>query len=52
VGAKWGYIDAQGGIAIAPEFDEAYNFFKGLARVRIGEQWFYVDPAGRKRPLE
>ncbi|MDK1032231.1 MAG: WG repeat-containing protein, partial [Planctomycetia bacterium] len=35
---KWGYIDKSGKIIIKPQFDDAWFFSEGLARVGFGEQ--------------
>ena len=32
---KYGYIDTQGNIAIAPQYDEAGNFLEGLVAVAL-----------------
>jgi hypothetical protein len=40
-GKKWGYFDAAGRVVIEPQFDEAWDFSEGLARVRVGAE---VDP--------
>ena len=42
---KWGYIDRAATIVIPPQFDEAGDFFDGLAAVRIGRKWGYIDKA-------
>lgn len=46
-GGKWGYIDATGKMAIAPQFSEAYVFDKGLAQVRVGKHRGYIDHTGK-----
>ena len=46
-GAKWGYMDRQGKIVIAPQFDDAGDFFGGRAKVRKQEKWGYIDASGR-----
>lgn len=60
---KIGFADAQTGkIVIAPQYDGAYSFQKGFAKVSIGCQtitdgehrawtggtWFYIDKSGKK----
>ena len=32
---KWGYIDKNDKVVIEPQFDDAGNFFEGLATVKI-----------------
>lgn len=44
---SWGYIDAAGREAIAPQFNRAGRFSCGLARVRLNGVWGYIDKAGR-----
>jgi hypothetical protein len=51
-GSKWGYIDSSGKIAIKPQFDAAYQFHDGIARVMTGkwfesEKWSYIDTTGK-----
>jgi hypothetical protein len=31
VGGSWGYIDKTGALLIIPKFEEAHNFYEGLA---------------------
>ena len=42
----WGYIDTLGTVVIPYQFEEAYDFFCGRARVRIGGEWGYIDRDG------
>lgn len=44
---KTGYIDKAGRVAIAPRFDEGWDFSEGLAPVRIGDDWGYIDTTGK-----
>lgn len=44
---KWGYKDEFNNIIIEPRFDEAFSFSEGLARVRIGEKYFYINNEGK-----
>lgn len=48
VSQKWGYRNKYTGeVVIFWEFDEAHPFAaNGLARVRIGKEYGYIDPAG------
>jgi len=34
-------------VAISPQFDDAKLFYEGLARVRIGAKWGFIDKSGR-----
>jgi len=48
LGAKYGYIDKTGKVVIEPQFfDEAWDFYEGLAMVKVGDKWGYIDKAGR-----
>ncbi|MCW5553567.1 MAG: WG repeat-containing protein [Verrucomicrobiae bacterium] len=46
--AKYGYFDSAGTIRIAPEYDDALGFSDGLAAVRVGEEWFYINKIGKR----
>lgn len=46
IGARWGYIDASGAVAIAARFDDAQAFSEGRAGVRVGDVWGLIDPSG------
>ena len=43
---KYGYMDTQGNIAIAPQYDEAGNFSEGLVAVVLNGKSFFIDAAG------
>ena len=45
-GTKWGYIRG-GKLAIGTHFDEAGYFTEGLAAVKVGDKWGYIDTAAR-----
>lgn len=50
LGEKWGYIDKSGRVRITPQFDEAWPFSGGIARVRQGGLtglFGYIDTQGR-----
>ncbi len=42
----WGYR-SNDRTAIPPLYDEGFDFAEGLAAVRLGRTWHYIDPAGR-----
>ncbi|WP_418982032.1 WG repeat-containing protein [Alistipes sp.] len=42
----WGYRDGER-IVIPPLYDCGFDFSEGLAAVRLGKTWQYIDPAGR-----
>ncbi len=44
-GVPYQYVP--GFVAIAPTFDAADNFIQGLAKVRVGEKWGYIEPSGK-----
>lgn len=43
---KLGYIDKTGAFAIDPKYDDGEPFRDGLARVRLADQWLYIDREG------
>lgn len=46
-GLKWQYIDKTGQIAFPQEFDDAYDFSEGLARVWTDVKMHYIDKSGQ-----
>jgi hypothetical protein len=44
---KTGFIDKTGKIIINPQFDDAWGFREGLAKVWIGKKLGYVDKTGK-----
>ena len=44
---KWGFIDKQGKEVIPCRFDGAWDFSEGLAVVRIGDRWGFVNTEGK-----
>lgn len=47
LGDRYGFMDSQGAWRITPQYDEAWPFFNGKAKVREGTITFYVDKNGR-----
>jgi len=45
-GNKWGFVDSQG-IVIEPMFDLAFDFSEGLAAVKLGTSWSFIDRFAR-----
>lgn len=43
---KSGYIDKEGDLVIEAKFDDAKDFYEGLAPVRVGDKWGYIDKTG------
>jgi len=48
IGDKMGYIDQRGKIVIKPEFDMAFPFSRGVARVEIGMCYQEQKLSGRE----
>jgi hypothetical protein len=44
---KCGYIDRTGKIAIPLQFNEAYDYSEGLARVVVGDKFGFIDQTGK-----
>ena len=47
IAGKWGYLDANGTLALEPAWEDAAPFSEGLAAVRNGGLWGAVDRRGR-----
>lgn len=46
---KWGYMNSLGEMAIQPQYDYARTFSEeGLARVKKGEYYYFIDKAGNE----
>jgi hypothetical protein len=45
-GKKWGYLNAEGRLAIACKYAAAQPFSEGLAAVLFSEYWYYIDATG------
>jgi WG containing repeat len=43
----YGYVDRTGQVKIEPRYQNALPFFRGLARVKCGESFAYINPQGR-----
>ncbi|MDP9141436.1 MAG: WG repeat-containing protein [Pseudomonadota bacterium] len=41
-----GYVDVNGDIVIAAQFDQAFPFYDGLAVVRVGSKFGWIDRSG------
>ena len=46
IDGKYGFINVTGKWQIRPDFDEVKGFFHGLAAVRHGSMWGYIDSLG------
>lgn len=45
---KWGFIDTEGRMVIKAEFERAYSFKNGKAKVRKDGENFYINHRGEK----
>ncbi len=43
---KWGYIDDSGRMLLSPQYDLALDFSEGLAGVKVGDTFDYIDVYG------
>lgn len=43
---KYGYFDSTGTVRIKPQFDDAWGFSCGFARVKVNTKWYYIDKHG------
>lgn len=43
---RYGYIDRNGFVIIKPQYEEAYYYNGGLARVRVHNKYGFIDKAG------
>ncbi|HEY9296759.1 MAG TPA: WG repeat-containing protein, partial [Phormidium sp.] len=44
---KYGYIDQSGKVVITAQFDEAFDFSEGMAKVKIADKFGYIDRTGK-----
>jgi hypothetical protein len=44
---KWGYIDTKGNEVVPCKYDDIGEFSEGLAAVKEGDKWRYVDKTGK-----
>ncbi len=44
---RWGYINKEGEMMIAPEYHDAWNFHEGLAVVKVEWARGYIDREGK-----
>ena len=43
---KYGFIDEKGEFVVTPQYEEADNFYQGLAAVKINGKWGFIDKNG------
>lgn len=46
VNNQYGYIDIQGRMVLAPNYQSAYAFSEGLAVVKLSNKWIFIDAKG------
>jgi hypothetical protein len=46
-GIYLGYVNGQGDLVIPAQYEDAFDFHKGLARVKINDKWGFIDTTGR-----
>ncbi|MGZ0217241.1 MAG: WG repeat-containing protein [Acidimicrobiales bacterium] len=46
MGNKYGFIDRSGKMVINPQFDYADSFSEGLARVKLGNEFYKINKQG------
>ena len=46
MGEKYGFIDIKGNFVIPEEFDQVDIFSEGMARIKIGKLWGYINEQG------
>lgn len=44
----WGFVNSDGEVVIAPQFELAQPFLNGFARVRARGEWFYIRSDGSR----
>ena len=44
---KYGFINDQGAVVIAPQYDHATNFSNGLAQIRKDGKWSWINSKGK-----
>src|SRR5690606_23404008 len=47
IDGKYGFVDQSGKLRIANRYENVGSFSEGLAPVKIGSQWGYIDPNDR-----
>ncbi len=50
-GHGYGFVDRDMNFVVPMRYDGAEDFVGGRAKVRLGDQWFFVDQTGRTLPL-
>ncbi len=48
IGDKWGYMDLAGSMIIEPQYDMAYDFKYGYAKVEVDDEIYHIDKQGNR----
>lgn len=48
IGDKWGYMDLAGNMIIEPQYDMAYDFKYGYAKVETDDKTYHIDKQGNR----
>lgn len=51
-GVGYGFVDKDMRFVIPMRYNNAEQFSNGKAKVKRGEQWFYIDKNGKETPIE
>ena len=46
INVKYGFVNKNGEVVIPCKYDEARSFSEGIAAVRLGDKWGFVDKKG------
>lgn len=52
VGEKWGFLNADGKLAVQPKFEDVTEFYEGYASGKIGNKFFVITKDGSEKPVE
>ncbi|NNE33821.1 MAG: WG repeat-containing protein, partial [Rhodothermales bacterium] len=44
IGDSYGYMNNVGDLVIEPQYNQAWNFVEGMARVRVDGKWGFINP--------
>jgi hypothetical protein len=47
VHGKWGFINEQGKVVVAPRFDNLWSFSEGMAPAMLGHKWGFINATGK-----
>ena len=46
IGGLWGFVNRNGEIVINPKYDYVFNFSEGIAAVKVGDKYGFIDTIG------